>query len=184
MTPPSPAPGPLPREFTVRPLRLSDLAAFRELRLQALATDPSAFGSTWARESKDPDSRWEERVHRTVGSTTEALWVAESPDGSLLGMLGMFVEEGRDHAHLWGMWVRPEHRRRGVGAALLDSLLAHADKVWKTPELKLDANPSQEAAVRLYRSRGFVPTGRTQPLGHREGELIEEWVRRSSAVAP
>ncbi|MCI4322858.1 MAG: GNAT family N-acetyltransferase [Thermoplasmata archaeon] len=184
MTPRAPRARKADPDPKIRPLRRSDRWGFQALRLEALATDPLAFGSTFVQESKDSESRWEERVRGAVGSTTEAVWVAESTDGSLIGMVGMFVEKGRDHAHLWGMWVHPEHRRRGVGAALVDALLEHADTVWLTPELKLSVNPTQKAAVNLYRSRGFVPTGRTEPLGHTEGAIAAEWRRRRARLAP
>ncbi|SOD60592.1 Ribosomal protein S18 acetylase RimI [Streptomyces zhaozhouensis] len=54
--------------------------------------------------------------------------------------------------------VLPDHRRRGLGAALLDAVLAMAGQrgVARLSLSVEDGNP----AVALYRSRGFVPVGR------------------------
>ncbi len=53
------------------------------------------------------------------------------------------------------LWVRPESRSSGFGAALLDELEARA-KAFGASELVLDTHAAQEAAGRLYRRSGFV----------------------------
>lgn len=161
----------------IRRIRTADRDRFRALRLEALATDPSAFGSTFARESEYPDSRWDEWVQQGAESPDAEIWLAETLDGSLLGMIGWFRSAGDDRAYLWGMWVHPSVRGGGVGAALLDAVLAGRDADASLRELQLSVNPAQVAATRLYRSRGFRPTGGTEPLAHTPGLVTEEMVR-------
>ncbi|MFI7277049.1 GNAT family N-acetyltransferase [Streptomyces sp. NPDC049879] len=55
--------------------------------------------------------------------------------------------------------VLPGHRGRGVGGALLDALVARAREEG-VPALSLSVEDGN-AAVRLYRARGFVKVGRT-----------------------
>ena len=53
------------------------------------------------------------------------------------------------------MYVRPEARREGIGAAMLDRLLEEAGAM-DVETLRLDTCRFMTGAQRLYRSRGFV----------------------------
>lgn len=59
-------------------------------------------------------------------------------------------------AEIKRMFVRPEHQGTGLGAALLDRLLAVARDDLRTPLVRLDSNRFMDRAHRLYASRGFV----------------------------
>jgi ribosomal protein S18 acetylase RimI-like enzyme len=76
---------------------------------------------------------------------------------------GRMDREQPDVAHLFQVWVAPEHRGKGIGALLLDAVLAWARS---TPAraLRLSVSLSEPAAVRLYRRAGFVDAGEPQPL--------------------
>ncbi|WP_223690918.1 GNAT family N-acetyltransferase [Leifsonia poae] len=52
------------------------------------------------------------------------------------------------------LWVRPSHRGRGLGRAIL-SELEHRARGFGATELVLDTNASLEAAGGLYRSHGY-----------------------------
>ncbi|HUB38471.1 MAG TPA: GNAT family N-acetyltransferase [Streptosporangiaceae bacterium] len=67
------------------------------------------------------------------------------------------------------MYVAPERWGRGIGGALLDAVLAEAERRLQ-PRIHLLTHPDNERSQRLYRSRGFSPTGRS-------GDGQEEWVR-------
>jgi ribosomal protein S18 acetylase RimI-like enzyme len=161
----------------IRRVRESDLLAFRELRLRALAADPMAFGSTYHRESEYEHARWDDLVRRGAESPTEATWVSEFKDGSFVGMIGAFHAE--QVFHVWGMWVDPEYRGRGVGGRLLDALLAWVRTADLFAEVRLSVAPTQVPALRLYRSRGFTPTGTVELLEHTPGAVACEMVLRS-----
>jgi ribosomal protein S18 acetylase RimI-like enzyme len=75
------------------------------------------------------------------------------------------------------MWVSPSHRGRGIGGALLDTLLDWAARLDPGATVVLSVNPGQRAAAELYRSRGFRSTGVIEPLGHTPGEFVHEMVR-------
>ncbi len=105
--------------------------------------------------------------------------MAEASDGGFVGMAGLFWQE--DRFHVWGMWVTPEVRGQGVGRELLANLLAWAGDVAPSAEVVLGVHPGHVAAVRLYRRCGLVATGRVDPLGHADGEVVHEmrWTRTS-----
>jgi ribosomal protein S18 acetylase RimI-like enzyme len=67
------------------------------------------------------------------------------------------------------MWVDPLYRRRGIGHALLDELLATARSTG-LKGVQLDSPEFMTDAHRLYRSRGFE---RIDP--YPESEIPEEY---------
>jgi GNAT superfamily N-acetyltransferase len=54
------------------------------------------------------------------------------------------------------MYVRPEHRGRGLGRRVLEELEAHARRL-ALLELRLDTSSVLVEATSLYRAAGFVP---------------------------
>ena len=97
-----------------------------------------------------------ERVREAVGSPDAIILLAEL-DGEVVG-----VAYGRYHkggsAHLGFIGVKPDHRQRGIGTALLRAFLEEAKnrgarKVW------LHTHPNLKEAVRMYVREGFTPEG-------------------------
>lgn len=159
----------------VRRARASEWPELRELRLRALRADPLAFGGTLAEELALPEARWVERADRGATSATSGNWVAEDRTGGLVGSSVLAEVDGE--VHLFAMWVDPHHRRAGLGGRLLDAALAWGDHAFPGRVVRLEVNPRQASAVALYRSRGFRATGTRRPLGHQDGEWVEEMVR-------
>ena len=60
----------------------------------------------------------------------------------------------KDIGEIKRMYVRPEFRRRGIGRALLEALIAEAQEIGY-PTVRLDSTCFMEAAHSLYRSVGF-----------------------------
>ncbi len=176
---PGPTPAPLPTA-TVRRIVDQDRDRYRTLRLQALRSDPLAFGSTWSRESTYSELLWTERTHHAATSTEAATWLAEIPGGDLVGMAGVFWE--KSSYVVWGMWVDPRHRGTGIGGRLLDEVLRWTELARPGAVVRLSVNPTQEAAVRLYLDRGFRRTGKVESLAHTPGAVAEEMARRPGSA--
>jgi GNAT superfamily N-acetyltransferase len=137
----------------VRELRPDEWREARDLRLRALADEPTAFLRTLAEEAAFGDDVWRDRA--TVRDD-RATFVAEA-DGELVGSATCLVGPG-DGATLVAMWVAPGHRRRGLGRALVGSAVAWAEENGAA-RVVLDVNERLEPAVSLYRRAGFRPTG-------------------------
>ena len=142
----------------VRRLRADEADALRELRLRALQDSPWAFGSSFERELEHGPDWWEARAGQ---AGDEALYVADH-NSALVGMAGGFVPSEPDTVQLWGMWVAPEARGRGLGRALVESVIDWAGG----RRVQLDVTDDERArgAAALYRSLGFAPTGEREPL--------------------
>jgi putative acetyltransferase len=76
-------------------------------------------------------------------------------NGRVVG-IGALKALGRDYGELKSMRTHPEHLRKGVAARLLDHMIAEArNRGWTKLSLETGRGPAFDAALALYRSRGF-----------------------------
>jgi len=68
---------------------------------------------------------------------------------------------GSEYAEIKRMYVRPAHRRRGLGRVMLDHLIAHARRRGMTV-IRFETGIYQHAAIALYEGSGFI---RIAPFG-------------------
>jgi ribosomal protein S18 acetylase RimI-like enzyme len=120
---------------------------WRDIRLEALASDPEEFGSTLVREEEYSESDWQDKVGE--GLKLVALDESAGP----VGLVAAAPEP--TGLHLYSMWVSSSQRGRGVGEALVRAVLAWAAaEGWKLVRLRVwdDNLPAR----RLYSRLGFV----------------------------
>jgi GNAT superfamily N-acetyltransferase len=157
-----------PISLQIRRIRSDEWRRSRALRLHALAVAPTAFDSTLAREEAFPDDVWQERAVAGAAGRDHATFIAEE-DERWIGMAtGLAAEPDRSATSgptLVGMFVDGAARRRGVGAALVESIVGWA-RARGAPHLVLWITSSNDAALALYRRCGFRPTGTTKRLAH------------------
>ncbi len=84
------------------------------------------------------------------------VWVATDADQTVQGFLLAWAVA--DELHLLNIVSAPASRRRGVGRALMQALLAFAAEN-KARLVLLEVRRSNVAAIRLYRSSGFCAIG-------------------------
>ena len=148
----------------------ADWAAYRELRLAALADAPGAFGSTLERERARTPEEWRERLRRR---STFAARVEHGHVGTAAGIDG----EQPGHAELVGMWVHPKWRGRGVGDLLVSAVVEWA-AARSCRAVTLWVSVGNDRAETLYARHGFVRTGATQPIRDDDPSRLElEMVR-------
>jgi GNAT superfamily N-acetyltransferase len=144
----------------------SDWRRWRDLRLEALADTPIGFGELHADAVRLSDEEWQARWARRG-------FRAMAYDGDdPVGMAGGFVSEDGVPI-LFGVYVRPAARGRGVLAALVDAVSA-----WAAPEpLTLDVHEDNHRARRAYEKLGFALTGETTPGGGIDGRDLQRMRR-------
>jgi ribosomal protein S18 acetylase RimI-like enzyme len=159
----------------IRRVEPEEWKAYRDLRLEALRTDPLAFGSTLEREQGFSEEQWRDRIPRDSPVTPSATWAAVDRADRFVGMVVAARVDGV--FHLFAMWVAPELRRKGFGGRLLDAAIEWVDRAAPGNAITLEVNPREVAALGLYTSRGFRPTGRSSALEHSPDERVNEMIR-------
>ena len=133
----------------LRPMRLADLPAVLGLEEELFAPDT-----------------WTAAMYRDELSRADTRWYLVAEDGDrVVGYAGLIAYD--DEAHVATIGVAEDRQGEGIGAALLDALLAEADR--RSPVVLLEVRADNDVAQGLYRRRGFAEIGRRrgyyQPSG-------------------
>jgi ribosomal protein S18 acetylase RimI-like enzyme len=143
----------------IRRLIPADAGAYRELRLRGLREHPDAFRSSYE-EEQGKSADW---AARRLGNGDGFFLGAFNDAAALIGAVGLQLEQRHKLRHqgkVIGMYVAPEYARRGVGRALIETLVVQARAIGHLESLLLTVTSTNAHAVRLYRSTGFVECGR------------------------
>jgi ribosomal protein S18 acetylase RimI-like enzyme len=160
----------------IEQITAQNLAAFIEVRLQALQESPWAFGSTYAREREFTDAEWQARLERWNGLRGVGYLAMDGGIGC--GIAGALVgEKDSTHAQLVSMWTAPAHRRKGIGCLLVEQVVGWAVERGVIV-LQLMVTSKNESATRFYEELGFTRTGRVEPYPHDPAMVEYEMARQ------
>lgn len=126
---------------------------YKKIRLEALETDPQAFGSAFEEEEKLTEEEWRRRIQGVLFAFF---------DGQIVGIASVVFQNRVKIGHIaniYGVYVKPAFRRKGVGKKLLEAALEEVMRNKKIDKVKLTVNPLQTEAVRLYEDMGFTAVG-------------------------
>ncbi|MCY4246240.1 MAG: GNAT family N-acetyltransferase [Chloroflexi bacterium] len=133
----------------------------RALRLHALRTAPSAFAASYVDELAFADEIWLARADSAARRAGNMTWFAQV-DGELAGMAGASWsqrEKTRHVAQVYGVYVLPAQRGKGIGSALMQRLLDELARIEQVEKVSLQVNSASRAALALYTKLGFVTIG-------------------------
>jgi GNAT superfamily N-acetyltransferase len=154
---------PYDHEVEIRRAQPDDWPRVRDLRLRALLDAPDAFGSTHAQEAGESEDEWRAWVTGWPETDDQASFVALD-DGEWIGIaLGVRWQRDPELVNLYAMWVDPSARRRGVGRALAEAVIAWARDL-DVHRVVLRVNEGNPDALALYKGCGFIDTGEREPL--------------------
>lgn len=126
------------------------------MRLRRLTPGDAAAAAALDREIFPLEGPWgEDEYADALRDPAGAFLGADAPGGGLAAAGGMLLAEPA--ARLLTVGVAPGHRGRGLGGLLVDELLALADAAHLPVALEVRAG--NEAAIGLYRGRGFRAAG-------------------------
>jgi ribosomal protein S18 acetylase RimI-like enzyme len=145
-----------------------------EIRREALECEPYAFGSSPGEDFAQTD----EQVQRLLADGNTAVFGAFDPN--LIGIVGVRRQtrkKTRHKADIWGMYVRREHRGRGLARLLMEAAIAYGREQEGVRMLQLAVTEKAVAAASLYEKLGFVVWG-IEPAGlHVDGaDLTEKYM--------
>ena len=160
----------------IEPITPQNASIFKAARLRALQDTPSAFCSTYAKESQLTDDDWIARARNWNGERS-ILYLAMEAD-AVIGIAGSHLDhDDPTRAHLISMWTAPTHRHQGAGRLLVNEIINWAS-LREAVTLLLMVTSSNAPALVFYQRLGFTLTGHTEPYPN-DPSLIEYQMSRS-----
>ena len=166
-------------------LGTGDAARYMKFRRRMLLDAPLAFSAT------PDDDRALEATHlaRYLTDDRKALFGVEQPiaeiDGkrdadttvaliAAAGLVGTAAGKFAHRARIWGVFVDPDYRGRGLGRLVMRAAIALAEKWDGVDYIDLGVSENSTAAWRLYESLGFEAWGREPETTQWEGKRYDE----------
>lgn len=163
------------KSLSIRPLRTDEWELLKALRMRALTDAPDAFAQTIGEIQDEPETYWQQLAKNLRLSHHEFFiaFLNEEPIGISYGHL---EAADRQVAQIGSMWVSPTARGTGIGKQLL-----HRTMAWAIAQgarrMRLWVTAGNSPATKLYKSSGFVPTGKTDRLPSRPSLHVIEMAR-------
>ena len=101
-------------------------------------------------------SAWSEKDFSDAMASDLAVCLTATVDDEIAGYMVMY--HAADEGEIPSVAVHSDYRRRGIGHALMKELFAHARTLGLT-RIFLEVRTSNEAAIALYKSHGFLCAG-------------------------
>ena len=153
----------------IRTLSAVDADALLLLRREALVDSPLAYSA-----SIEDDVWTSAEVVRQQLESRNGSQVFGAFSGGLHGMIGLgrarHIKSARK-VFFWGLYVRPEWRRQGVGARLLATAVTHASNLSGVRSAHISVTEAAPEAKRLYERAGFRVWA-TEPDSIQVGERL------------
>ena len=141
----------------IKKAALKDWKDYREIRLDALRTNPESFGSSYEEEFDRTESKWKEKL----GDKNRAILLALDGEKAI-GILIIIFESGIKLAHIaniFSVYVQPNYRGKGISTELMKEALSLIKSRRGTVKINLHVTTNQLPAINLYKKFGFKIAG-------------------------
>jgi len=143
----------------LRLLTPDDAETFWHLRFEALRNDPASFADSAEEHQQTTVETTRERLSKNTAASNFVVGIFE--DGKLAATAGFYRythNKERHKGHIWGVYVRPESRGKGVASALMKEIVRRARAIGGLEQITLVASANLPAQ-RLYKALGFESYG-------------------------
>lgn len=152
----------------------ADVPRYWALRLEALKTNPEAFGSDYETDQHIPLEQVRERVR---AFHAENFVVAAEIEGQLVAMVGFLRNHRIKTKHkgfIWGVYTSPAVRGKGIGRQLIEETIYRARQMEGLLAIHLTVVASNTKARALYESLGFKAYGLEKRALYVNGTYYDE----------
>ncbi len=156
-------------KLLIRAAEAADVDAIAAIYAHAVRFGTASF------ELEPPDAAEMARRRRTILGGGYPYLVAQS-DGTVLGYAYAGPYRARP-AYRWSVensvYVAPEAHRLGIGRALLDALVAEAERCGFRQMIAIIGDSAQTASITLHRACGFHLIGTLEAVGFKHGRWLD-----------
>ncbi|MFB7142464.1 GNAT family N-acetyltransferase [Gottfriedia sp. NPDC056225] len=157
----------------IRKLTVEDLPEFIRLRKEGLILSPEAFGESIS----EYELKTMEQHTNNFPKTFDNFIVGAFDEEELVGVAGFYQKRSEKMKHkgtIWGMYVNPNYRGKGVGKKVLGQAIQHATQIEDILQIELAVISSNISAKKLYESVGFESFGTEKRALFVNGEFYDE----------
>jgi ribosomal-protein-alanine N-acetyltransferase len=129
--------------FTIREAKREDARAMAKIEILC-------FSSPWSFEA----------ILREIRENELARYIVCEENSRVVAYAGLWVV--LNEGHIMNVAVHPDFREKGMGAAVLESLIERTGRESGVTDFTLEVRASNDAAIRLYERAGFREEGRRQ----------------------
>ena len=133
--------------------------------------NPEAFGSTYEREAQFSLNFVSERLKPTKDKFVLG---AFDCNNQLVGIVTFMRENNSPIGNVYGMYISPEERRKGVGKLLMIELINKAKNCEGLKRINLKVVSNNYSAIKLYQSLGFEVYGVEINAINYKGQFFDE----------
>lgn len=155
-------------DILIRQLGERDVSTYRKIRLEALKTYPSAYGTTYAEALECPLSTF-------IDNLNNGHMFGIICDDVLSGIALFMVSTGAQDSHIghiYQMYIQSKHHGQGLGTKIFEAIITHARPLVK--QIYLGVGTQNHAALALYKKAGFEIYGTEPRALCVEGQYIDE----------
>lgn len=159
----------------IRLLNHDDTKIFCVLRSEAVYESPSSFAESINEITEKPFSDFSYQLD-SHGRGDFVLGAFDQAN-KLIGVVGFYRAAHAKKSHkgtLWGMYVIPECRQKGIGSALVSAAIERAKNLPNILHITLCVTAINDVAKRLYESMGFQIYGVEKNAIHIDGKFFDE----------
>lgn len=155
-------------------LPLERWSKYKDLRLEAIKSAPTAFLASVEEYSDKDDTYWQEKLKGYQG-IDGLIFFAEN-NGKLVGMLGVDFNHRIKKRHavtFGGVYVKEKFRGHGIGGLLIGAALDEIKDKKDIVKIDLDVNTENKSAIALYQRFGFEIVGKYQKELYVDGKYYD-----------